>query len=417
MKGLLVVSFLVLGLLSVVPGSAFAQAQDEASPPPQSTKMSGWDDGFWVRSPDDQFKLKIGGRVQFQEAMEARQGLAKVRSTTNPTVFTPPDKFNDTFFVRRANLETSGTIFEKIDWSTVLNTRSGAPGAATQQINFFADFTVNILPTFRIVGGTVSLPLDMLGEDSSKWYLGVEPPLVATQEDGIANLTIARQSFGTSPDLGIRVEGDVGSRVSYALGATNGSGFRAQNANDKLSYGGRVQVNILDAIGGKQTDFEWSQSPKLSLSAGSAWEDGENAPDTFVPAIIHKWAWTSSTGGAFRYHGLSLNSEFYIRYSRILGVTSQDTNGDGKLRDFGYYADAGYYLIPHKLEAMLTASQIRREGPDNDANEFGGGVNWYLYGNHSKLQFDYTNVLDYDAVPGLNNATYQRFRLMFSVIL
>ncbi|MBI4223531.1 MAG: hypothetical protein HY609_01225, partial [Deltaproteobacteria bacterium] len=107
----------------------------------------------------------------------------------------------------------------------------------------------------------------------------------------------------------------------------------------------------------------------------------------------------------------------YYRVLRLSATTVEDTNNDRRLRDTGYYGNAGYFFIPKKLEGMLTVSQLFREGADNNSNEFGGGLNYYIHDNKVKMQFDYTNVLDYDDIAGLNNATYHRFRLMFSMFI
>ena len=413
---------LVLCPWSMVSGPAFAQAEDEASPPPKSDKMSGWDEGFWIRSADDKFKLKVGALVQLEEKMEKKSGLQKLAtgSGTNRQ-FTRSDTFNDSFLIRRGNLLVSGTVYEKVDFSAVLNTGTGEPATSTapaaQIFNFFADFTVNIIPQFRVTGGVINIPLDLLGEDSSRWFLTIEPPLTATQEDGLKGFTIARQSFGTPPDLGLQLDADIGKYISVAAGAANGPGFRGQNTNNELSYGGRIQINAMgDPFLGQETDFDWSESPRLMFNVGTAYKDND-ATDSFVNIPL-LWAWTSAAGSRFRYRGFQLNAEAYLRYTRGLNIpVTQDTNRDGKLRDTGYYINAGYFVVPHKLELALTASQIMREGPDNDANEFGGAINWYIYKNHVKWQLDYTNVLDYDDGPGLNNATYHRVRTLFSVML
>lgn len=415
---------IILSLLLALGISAksFAQAEDEATPPPESPKLSGWDEGFWVRSADDKFKLKIGAVFQLAEWVEKKSGLQKLATGSGANrQFTAPDSFSNSFLMRRGNIQLSGTLYEKVDFSAVLNTRTGptaAPGAGVQTFNFFGDFTVNILPQFRIVGGVIGLPLDLLGEDSSKWFLTTEPPLAATQMDGLKGFTIARQSFGAPPDLGLKLEADLGRYISIAGGVANGPGFQGMNNNNELSFGGRVQIN---AIGqpflGDQTDFGWSENPRLMLNVGTLYED-DDTPDLFAPNVTLKWAWTSTSGARFRYRGFSLNAEAYLRYTRGLNIpVNQDTNRDGKLRDQGYYANIGYFVIPHKLELTLTASQILREGQDNDANEFGGSINWYIFKNNVKWQIGYTNVLDYDAVPGLNNATYHRIRTMFSVFL
>ncbi|MDO8493923.1 MAG: hypothetical protein Q7S68_01110 [Deltaproteobacteria bacterium] len=373
--------------------------------------FAGWDKGFKLESDDGNFKMKIGGRSQFQYTMQRMTGNQKTGATVATT---PADRFQHGFNFRRLRLQATGTLYQKLDWFTILHTSTATTG--NPNTTWFGGFTYNFVPEFYVSGGMVQIPLDRMGEDSSAWYLGVEAPLTATQEDGLKDLTIARSSFGAPFDLGIRFDGDLGKRFSYALGVGNGEGFKNTNVNNELNWGVRLQVNALDAAPFKQTDFEWSEDPKLSFGVGNAFE-AENAADGNVAGLTRDWSWTMSGDTAFRYRGFSLNAEIYHRTIRLNGSSIEDTNNDNKLMDNGYYANIGYYLIPKKLEAMLTAAQIFREGPDNNANEFGTGLNWYIHENDVKLQFDYTNVLDYDDIAGLNNATYHRFRWMFSMFL
>ncbi len=82
--------------------------------------------------------------------------------------------------------------------------------------------------------------------------------------------------------------------------------------------------------------------------------------------------------------------------------------------DLGYYANAGYYVIPQKLEIALQAGQIFREGPDNNSNQFGGGINWYIIGNNMKLQAAFNWIEDYDDIAGRKNNNIYATGLMLS---
>lgn len=371
---------------------------------------AGWDNGFYLKSEDGNFKMKIGGRMQFQEVVEKR-------SETKPTTPKAPgasNNFSDSFKIRRVRIQTTGTLFDKLDWFTVLNSGTAGGTATNFDTLWIAGFTYNLLTNFRISGGMVQLPMDRMGENSSAAYLGIEPPLTATQEDGIKALTIARDTLGLPFDLGIRFDGEVGPKFEYAFGVANGNGIRTANVNNELSYGARVMFNALGRVGYKETDFAWSESPNLSIGMGTGFED-EDAADPAGPT--RNWSWSASGDVAFRYKGLAVNTELYYRLVGMSATSVEDTNGDKRLKDVGYYANAGYYVIPKKLEFTLTASQIIREGADNNANEFGGGLNWYIHNESVKFQFDYTNVLDYEDLPGLNNAVYHRFRGMFSMFI
>lgn len=390
---------LVLGPLSTVPCPLLADA--------------GWDNGFYLKSDDGQFSMNLGGRLQFLEVAQKRSETRRAPGTRATQV---ADNFSDTFRIRRARIQTTGTIFEKLDWFTIMNISTAGVGGNPNTL-WFAGFTYNFVPEFKVSGGMIQLPLDRQGELSSSWYLGIEPPLTGTQEDGLKEITIARDSLSMPFDLGLRLDGDIGSHFSYALGAANGNGFQNANANNELSYSGMLLFNILDPVPFKETDFENSADPKLTVNVGTGFED-EDAADENVAAVTRISSWISSAGGAFRWRGFSLNSELYYRVIRTNIVSAlEDTNRDRKLKDFGYYGNTGYFIVPKKLEAMLTAAQIFREGADNNANEFGGGFNWYVHGNNVKVQLDYTNVLDYDDLAGLNNAVYHRIRAMFSMFL
>lgn len=375
---------------------------------------AGWDNGFYIKSDDGQFKMNIGGRLQFMNVVQKR---GETKPAPGARASQAADTFSDTFRIRRARLQTTGTIYEKFDWVTIANISTAAVGGAANTA-WFAWGTYNYSPAFQLTMGMIQLPLDRMGEMSSAWFFGVEPPLTATQEDGLKDTTIARDSLSMPFDLGLRIDGQVG-RFAYALGAGNGNGNNNVNANNELSYGSLFKIDILGGgvPFGKEPDFARSETPQLSFNFGTGLED-EDAADENLAGLTRLWSWVSSGGWAFRYLGFSLNNEFYYRVIKTNIVsTLEDTNRDRRLKDIGYYANTGYFFIPQKLEMFLTASQLFREGADNNSNEFGGGFNWYIHDNKVKTQLEYTNVLDYDDLPGLNNAVYHRVRLMFSMFM
>lgn len=377
---------------------------------------AGWDNGFNIKSEDGAFKMNIGGRMQVQSYASRRQGNPnKALQSTNNAVraTTSADKFDGGFKVRRARIQTIGTLYDIFDWYVIANAGTGTSGTNT---TWFAWGAINFPQKHSVSFGMVQVPMDRLGESSSAWTLGVEPNILATQEDGLKDLTIARDSLSSPFDLGVRLDGVVTDHFEYALAVVNGNGFQSTNTNNELSWGARGQFNILEAVPYKETDFAWSETPKLSVGFGSVLED-EDAQDENNKSVTRKWSWTSSADAAFHYAGFSLNTALYFRNIKLTATTTEDVNNNKKLRDVGYYGNVGYFVIPKKLELMLTGAQIFREGPDNNANEFGGGVNWYIRDNKIKCQLDYTNVLDYDDIPGLDNATYHKFRLMFSMFI
>lgn len=96
-----------------------------------------------------------------------------------------------------------------------------------------------------------------------------------------------------------------------------------------------------------------------------------------------------SVDAAFKYQGFSANAEYFFRWL-------QSIEGDGALPqsqiyDHGFYAESGYFLIPHKIELNSRISQVL--GEFGNAYEYAGGVNWFINGTHQwKLTFDVSKL-------------------------
>ena len=94
---------------------------------------------------------------------------------------------------------------------------------------------------------------------------------------------------------------------------------------------------------------------------------------------------------AMKYRGFSLSGEYYFRWL-------QGLKGIGgplpitTLYDHGFYAQAGYFLVPKRVELMAKTSQIF--GEFGSASEYAGGLNWFVNGSHNwKFTFDATRVI------------------------
>lgn len=369
---------IMLGVMVPVMSLAQELVVEEEKP------LSGYDGGFYIKTRDDAFKLQFNGRAQLQ-----------YRYVRKPNA---PD--DSTFMLRRGLLAATATFFEKFEVaaSILAGTTSGftyaTPGGGTDthrdQI-LLSEFTgtLNLYPALSIQVGDVYLPMDRMGETSSKSRLFVEVPLTATQSDGGTVRTIARNPFGTDQDMGVRINGDI-SKFSYSIGAVNGSGGHAYNANNELNYGLRLVYNILGNPGYTEGDFGWSEDPQLAIGGGAVYED-EDAVDssTGLPLL---WALSTSGDAAFKWRGFTILGDVYMRKLRSVSGGSNYFNLD----DFGYYVHSSYFVVPKKLELGGRIAQIFREGPLNDSQEYGGVVNYYINGYNVRWQTDYTLVRDYE---------------------
>ncbi len=382
---------------------------------------AGYDGGFFMQNDEKTFKLKMGGRVQ-----------TKVFWERNP-VNDPKDRIS--FQLRRALLGMSATIHEigHVGFALMHATSTvGETQFQTVQV-VGATAAIDIIPEFTVEVGMVGLPLDLMGNTSSKWFLLNEAPITSRQVDGgeLVDATTgqivqspSRPEFGAPAGLGLRMYGGYW-KWFYDVGIVNATeDDYTINNNKRFSFGMRTGVNILGAVPGSMTDFACSTTPQLTISIGSDYQN-RKAPETFDQTIGGitltenlqvDYQWTSSLGVALRWAGFAFTTEGYYRWTKWRQIPTFFIEQRRKLTDIGYYAAAGYYIIPKKFEIAAQAGQVIRQGPDNDAWQFGGGLNYYIFGNNMKLQLDYTFTTDYDDIFGTTNNHKHMLALMASAI-
>jgi hypothetical protein len=93
---------------------------------------------------------------------------------------------------------------------------------------------------------------------------------------------------------------------------------------------------------------------------------------------------------AVKYRGFSVNGEGFLRWTDHLRA-----NGPLPFRDFfdsGYYVEAGYFIIPHRVEIGGRASQVFGRFGSRGA-EYAGVVNWFIKGGQNwKITTDITRL-------------------------
>lgn len=354
------------------------------TPAPAESHLVGYNKGFFIQNEDKSFVFLINGKFQ-----------PRYRIKRDPKE-TP--KGSHSFSVRRASVAFKGTLREKL-----------AFGFALQHSTNAADFnSVNIIaavlsympsPQFSIDTGMVGLPLDQAWFGSSSKMLFTDPALTATQTDQVETKTITRSGFGGPDGLGVSFYGDVG-RFYYVANLVNGAEDNYNfNKNKRMAVGAMVGVNIMGDPRGAESDFNFSESPQLTLSAGLLREPKTiDASVGVLPATID-YSVQGSTGVVFLYRGFAFRTE---GYAKVMNVTNRGSAVDlaGKKTDLGYFASFGYFVLPKKFELAFMGAQIFREGVANDSHQVGFGFNWYLYEQNLKLQADYYLKKAYDRVVG-----------------
>lgn len=377
--------------------------------PEPAKPTSGYDGGFFVQSKDGKYKLVIGTRL---DTMFYWQSQNTPDLPATPTLDESKDHLS--FRLRRGSFDLKAIYNNKLSFKVAVTAGSGDNGITAKYLAYgkyvFNDY-VNV--TF----GMFDPEYDLQNLFSTKEYTMVDYPIIMTQKDGeqavwssiTESTTVARPSFGLPTELGLSLAGDI-SRFHWALSFGNGTeGTDTINRNPRFTYTLRLAYTILgsDPTGG-MNDYNYSETPSLAVGLAGAFEH-DKALRATTGAVMYNWSLDGAADTAFRYRGFAINLGGYYRQIKV-GPGAVWEAGEKYLTDIGYIASVSMFAIAKKLEVQGWACQLIREGPDNNAYEFGGGINYYFVGPNAKFGIDYSRVVDYDDIVGANHGSTNRVR-------
>ncbi len=403
-------------------GAGFASAQGTSSynqpvesatyTPPAPKPTAGYDGGFFVKSGDGDWKLKIGTRVDTMFYYESENVPNDASTAENESLDTL------TFRLRRAQL-LAFAYWKKLRAFILVGT--GVPG----NTYWVGNIKYSITDDLYVVSGVDDPQYGMMSVMSSKKMTMVDFPITTTQKDGEAPvwtqlpnaITIVRPSLGLPTQIGLFLGGShVGGRFNWGMSVGNGTeSTDSLNLNRQFTYAIRLSgVPVGSDPYGDMTDYAYSETPSLGFGIGGNFEHDDafrNAGTAAAPIWLkmYNWAMGGTVDAAFRYRGFSINLSSYYRAIKV-GPGATVEAGEKYLSDVAYLATIAMFAIPKKLEFQGFGSQIFREGPDNNVYEFGGGINYYINGHQAKIQLDYSRVIDYDDITGTNNRARNRVR-------
>ena len=245
-----------------------------------------------------------------------------------------------------------------------------------------------------IGGGITSLPSTRSTEGQFPYWLGVDDRLTADE------------FFRGSYTQGVWLKGEFSTKFKYmAMVANNLStlGVNAQQLDGKLNTQS-VSLQWLPSTGefGLYGTFgDYDDHQKIATRAGVHYthslEDTQSQPNTngientqirltdgsivFTPNLFGPGIAVnavdyhmSSIDAGIKYHGLSLEGEFYSRW--LTNFTGTNTGGLGTINDHGYQLQTSAMAIQKTLQVYLSGSQIF--GSFGDSSEVRAGANWYI---------------------------------------
>ena len=381
-----------------------------------SVMQAGYDKGFYIKSTDDKFKLKINGFMQF------RWTHYDTRSRNRYLMprFERDDRTG--FDLQRARLIFSGHAWTP-DFTYYVEFNNDSPRGYDTSIHW-AYVNYRFCDCFQVQAG-VFRPASTRSRQIAEWgFQFVDRPMT----DAV---------FGFDDSLGVRIWGHVlDNKVTYMLDILNSAGAAGNRTitNDPAELDGNPAIMfraVWHAMGDDldewlfEGDVNKLQSPALDIGFSYVFNDDQyDNQTTIMPFPIPRRSYGQGAFGlvnsngtqinqfsfdaAFKYMGFSAMGEYYVRVvdPRRAGrrpfapwwlVTRQ---GDTTAQH-GAYAQFGYFLpfpgLEDKLEAVVRAGGISALANGRDGTwEYAAGLNYYLYGaeagHMAKLQFDVTKV-------------------------
>ncbi len=330
----------------------------------------GYDRGLYLKI-GDRFFTRFNVRLQFRYTFDE--------------MMAPEDKTTDTstFQIKKARLLWSGTAWEPwIEYGIQL-----AFDGPFNSADLLKDFYVNLKfrPEFQLQAGQYKV-----------WFNRSQIQSTATME--FVERSIAAIAFNANTlnnrDVGITLHGDSSHQFfQYYAGVFNGNGPNTLNNRNEMLYVGRAVLNPMGPLPPTEGDIERSPRPLVSIGVGYAYDAGStnlNKPAASPPVDYGRVnLGTLGVEGAFKWNGLALQGEYFYR--------GQQLRDPSKLlgEAHGYYAQAGYFILPKMIELAGRYSRINPDTAKTGAvqSEAMGACNVYFHGHEDKLQLDYSYVV------------------------
>jgi phosphate-selective porin OprO and OprP len=317
----------------------------------EKTLEGKFKDGFVIENSDGSNSMKIGGRLHM-DYRNFNRDVSPLNSSTSA------DKEADTFDVRRARLELSGTFRKYYDYllSTDLSGATTGNSSTTTSVNILDQAYLNVkwIPQAQLRFGQFKQPMNLEKLTSSN--------NIDFQERSVVNQLVGNE------DRGAMVWGEPRPGFTYALGAFTGIGGKNRNdiyaRNDDLEFTGRLTANFAQFVDNKdavvhlglsgsttQFDKQATAADKDGWLAGTSKLRTEARGLEFLtlPALSSSTT-TSNTikrqrgglEGVFAYNNMKLQGEYVVNNFKGTTAGTESTAGVATNISFDNKIEAGY---------------------------------------------------------------------------
>jgi len=188
---------------------------------------------------------------------------------------------------------------------------------------------------------------------------------------------ITNDRFAFDRDQGVTVHGKLvgqnGAAVEYAVAVLNGSGKNRANNRTEPLVAGRAQWLPLGPLAYSESDVAFTETARLALGVAFARQPVQLSSDARRPALMRLTA-----DAHFQWRGLSVAGDLFL----------EEPEGRGRAGTPGALVQAGWFLVPGRLEVAGRYAVYNPPGEKNRREEARGGINWFFSGHSLKLQVD-----------------------------
>jgi phosphate-selective porin len=357
-----VLALTLFALIGATPPHAQAQT------PPPDTKVDASRGGVTFSSGVN--SLTIGARMQFRWTLEDREDASG--DTTGSGVGADDGPISS-FDVPRMRVSFSGGVYRPWLRYAFQYEFSRTSGESSSKIK---DAYVEIRPadaSYRLRLGQFKAPFGL-------------QQLTSSGRLQFVDRAITDSKFTPGRDMGVMFSGSmVGRRVGYDAGIFNGSGESIRQNNRSHLLAGRIFVQPLGAYSLSEGGSEPPERPLLHLGVGA--RTGKQIRGRTTSGVVEDAD-----------NQTAINGEFAFKTPRIFSTAEyfwmndeQDNPVEGPAIDSnGFHAQAGYMLMPRRLEVGVLYARITPDSDVDDAEltEIRGVVGYYWQAHNLKLQAD-----------------------------
>ncbi len=340
---------------------------DPPKDPPPPRLEAGYDNGFFIRSDDEAFLLRINGRLQPRYEYERRGDAADTSS----------------FYMRRVRVDLRGHVIAPDLTFRIMPELARDANLRDGWINYAFE------PSLQLRAGQFTVPF--------QWHRAVSGMRQHFVERGLPSREFG---FPSGYDIGLMLHGrDHTDRWAYGVGVFDGAGrnVKESNSNGHMASA-RLAFAPLGVLPREEPDYAHSAAAQWAVGVGAQaanksevreWDLGRT-PEDERDSRAHWTALTADTRWARR--GLSLALEGYLRHVSPRADTVDSYDG------WAFMASSGYFVLPQRLELVgrYSLQRLDRREADTESREWGAGVNLHFHGHNAKLRVQYLDRDEFD---------------------